>query len=208
MSHHPPYVVGITGGSASGKTLFLNLLMKKFSSTELCILSQDNYYKDRQTQHIDTQGVQNFDMPDSIDQEAFAHDLSQLRQNIKVTKQEYTFNNPNVTPKILEFKPAPLIVVEGIFVFHTPDVRKQIDLKVFVDSKDHLMLKRRITRDAVERGYDLDDVLYRFEHHVMPSYNEYIKPYKNTSDIIVPNNEGPLDKSVGVLSSYLRGKID
>lgn len=207
MSIQTPYVVGITGGSASGKTLFLNLLKKKFSPVELCVLSQDNYYKDRHTQYIDENGIQNFDLPNSIDQKAFAHDLSQLKKNIKVDKQEYTFNNPNVTPKMLEFNPAPIIVVEGIFVFHTPEVRKQIDLKVFVDSKDHLMLKRRIKRDAMERGYDMDDVLYRFEHHVMPSYNEYIKPFKNTSDIIVPNNEGSLDKSVEVLNSYLKMKL-
>lgn len=202
-----PYIVGITGGSASGKTLLLNELKKSFKEDELCIVSQDNYYRPREEQPRDKRGIQNFDKPESIDQQAFAEDVARLKRGETVTRQEYTFNNPAVTPQMLTFKPSAIIVVEGIFVFYLKEVMEQLDLKVFVDAKDFLMLKRRILRDAKERGYDLDDVLYRFDKHVMPTYKKYIKPYKQDADIIIPNNNDSLKNGLGVLTGFLKGKI-
>lgn len=201
-----PHLIGITGGSASGKTMFLNDLMKSFSKEELCILSQDNYYRPREEQQIDENGVKNFDIPESIDHEAFARDVQKLKNGETVYRKEYTFNNPKVEPKDLIFKPAPIIVIEGIFVFHFKEVAELLDLKVFIDAKDFLMLKRRIIRDAQERGYDLEDVLYRFEHHVVPTYKKYIKPYKQNADIIIPNNKH-FKNGMSVLSGYLKGKV-
>lgn len=202
-----PYIVGITGGSASGKTLLLNELKKSFNEDELCIVSQDNYYRPREEQPVDKKGVQNFDKPESIDQKAFAEDVAKLKSGEIVTRKEYTFNNPNVEAKILTFKPSSIIVVEGIFVFYLKEVMSQLDLKVFVDAKDFLMLKRRILRDAKERGYDLDDVLYRFDKHVMPTFKKYIKPFKQDADIIIPNNNDSLKNGLGVLTGYLKSKI-
>lgn len=202
-----PYIVGITGGSASGKTLLLNELKKSFNEEELCIVSQDNYYRPRHEQPVDRKGVQNFDKPESIDHQAFADDVAKLKRGEIVTRLEYTFNNPNMEPKMLTFKPSSIIVVEGIFVFYLKEVVEQLDLKVFVDAKDHLMLKRRILRDAKERGYDLDDVLYRFDKHVMPTFKKYIKPYKQDADIIIPNNNDSLKNGLGVLTGFLKGKV-
>lgn len=202
-----PYIVGITGGSASGKTLLLNELKKSFKEDELCIVSQDNYYRPREEQPRDKKGIQNFDKPESIDQKAFAEDVARLKRGETVTRQEYTFNNPNVVPKMLTFKPSAIIVVEGIFVFYLKEVMEQLDLKVFVDAKDFLMLKRRILRDAKERGYDLDDVLYRFDKHVMPTFKKYIKPFKQDADIIIPNNNDSLKNGLGVLTGFLKSKV-
>lgn len=203
-----PYLVGITGGSASGKTLLLNELRGSFEDNDLCIVSQDNYYRPRHEQPVDDKGIQNFDRPESIDQLAFAEDVRRLKNGETVLREEYTFNNPELTPKMLTFKPAPIIVVEGIFVFYLKEVLAQLDLKVFVDAKDFLMLKRRILRDATERGYDLDDVLYRFDKHVMPTYKKYIKPTKQDADIIIPNNNDSFKNGLGVLTGYLKGRID
>jgi uridine kinase len=202
-----PYIVGITGGSASGKTLLLDEIRKSFEDDDLCIISQDNEYRPRNEQLIDEEGVQNFDRPESIDQLAFAKDVAALKAGKTVTREEYTFNNPNVTPRMFTFEPAPIIVVEGIFVFYLAEVVSQLDLKVFVDAKDFLMLKRRIIRDAKERGYDLDDVLYRFDKHVMPTYKKYIKPFKQDADIIIPNNNDSFKNGLGVLTGYLKGVI-
>lgn len=202
-----PYIVGITGGSASGKTLLLNELKKSFNEDELCIVSQDNYYRPRHEQPVDKNGIQNFDKPESIDQKAFAEDVAKLKRGETVTRQEYTFNNPNVEPQMLTFKPSSIIVVEGIFVFYLKEVVASLDLKVFVDAKDFLMLKRRILRDANERGYDLDDVLYRFDKHVMPTFRKYIKPFKQDADIIIPNNNDSLKNGLGVLVGFLKSKI-
>lgn len=201
-----PYIVGITGGSASGKTYFLKSLLEAFSSEELCLLSQDNYYLPRHQQPKDEQGVTNFDTPDSINVRQFALDIEALKKGKKVLKQEYTFNNPNATPQILEFIPAPVVVVEGIFVFYHQALSRQLDLKVFIEAEEHVKLSRRIRRDRDERGYDLDDVLYRYEKHVAPTYKKYIEPFKSEADFVVPNNRG-CDKALDVLISFLKTKI-
>jgi uridine kinase len=201
-----PFIVGITGGSASGKTTFLNKLLTSFAPENICLVSQDNYYKDREHQSIDHNGVVNFDLPSCIDDEAYAQDILQLSQGNTVYRKEYTFNNPNVVARQLEFKPAPIVVVEGIFVFYFEEIAKLLDLKVYIDAKEYIKLQRRIVRDKVERGYDLDDVLYRYTHHVAPTYEKYIKPYKNDADIIIPNNQN-FERGLDVLTTYLNSKI-
>lgn len=200
-----PFIVGITGGSASGKTLFLERLLNTFEPGEVCLISQDNYYKPRNLQPIDAQGIHNFDTPMSIDFEEYAADIRKIQAGETVTREEYTFNNASKTLKILTFNAAPVVVVEGIFVLYYPELAELLDLKIFIDAKDHIKLKRRIIRDKVERGYDLDDVLYRYEMHVMPTYEKYIKPFKNEADLIVPNNHS-FDKALEVIRTYLRAR--
>jgi len=111
-----------------------------------------------------------------------------------------------VVPRQLAFRPAPIVVVEGIFVFYFEEVAKLLDLKVYIDAKEYIKLQRRITRDRVERGYDLDDVLYRYTNHVAPTYEKYIKPYKNDADIIIPNNNH-FERGLEVITSFLNAKI-
>jgi uridine kinase len=203
---YKPYLVGITGGSASGKTRFLTRLVNDIDDNQVCLLSQDNYYKDRHEQPVDENGVQNFDLPQSIDGEAYARDILALKNGQEVTRKEYTFNNPDVEPKMLTFKPAPIIVVEGLFVLYYPEVAKLLDLKVFIDTKEHLKLKRRIIRDNEERGYDLEDVLYRYEKHVHPTYEQYIEPFKGDADLIIPNNSH-FDNALDVVTTHLKSKV-
>ncbi len=200
-----PFIVGITGGSASGKTLFLERLLGSFEPEEVCLISQDNYYKPRHQQPIDAQGVYNFDTPNSIDFEQYAADIRKILNGETVHREEYTFNNAAKNPKMLTFSSAPVVVVEGIFVLYYPELTDLLDLKIFIDAKDHIKLKRRIIRDKVERGYDLDDVLYRYEMHVMPTYEKYIAPFKNEADLIVPNNSS-FDMALDVVRTYLRAK--
>jgi uridine kinase len=201
-----PYIVGITGGSASGKTLFLKKLMNSFSANEVCLVSQDHYYKEREHQPVDEQGVKNFDTPMSINADHFAADIARLLKGETVEKLEYTFNNPNVVPGKVVFKPAPVIIVEGIFVFYYPEVANLIDLKVFIDAAEHIKLKRRIIRDKIERGYDLDDVLYRYEKHVAPTFEKYIKPFMYDADLIIPNHHH-FEKALEVISNFLKSKL-
>lgn len=200
-----PFIVGITGGSASGKTLFLERLLSTFDPGEVCLISQDNYYRPRHLQPIDGQGIHNFDTPHSIDFEQYAADIRKIQSGETVYREEYTFNNAAKTPKMLTFASSPVVVVEGIFVLYYPELADLLDLKIFIDASDHIKLKRRIIRDKVERGYDLDDVLYRYEMHVMPTYEKYIKPFKNEADLIVPNNSN-FDKALEVIRTYLRSR--
>jgi uridine kinase len=204
MNH--PFIVGITGGSASGKTHFLKSLVQSYKPEELCIVSQDEYYKKKEEQPKDEKGISNFDTPFSIDADQFATDISQLRQGKKVTRQQYTYNNPALTPKILTFTPAPIIIVEGIFVFYYPEIAKLLDLKIFIDAREHIKLSRRISRDKTERGYEIDDVLYRYEKHVAPTYEKYIEPFKHEADFVIPNNLH-FDKALEVITLFLKTKI-
>lgn len=200
-----PYIVGITGGSASGKTTFLKRLCEQFGETDLCLVSQDNYYRTRSEQPTDFNGIENYDTPDSIDADAFVADLLSLINGNEVVRKEYTFNNPKIAAKEIHWKPAKVIVIEGIFVFWIKALEELIDLKIFIDAKEHVKLKRRIHRDLTERNYGLEDVLYRYEHHVSTAYEKYILPYKDSADIVIPNNSG-FESALNVLTFYLKGK--
>ena len=198
-----PYTLGITGGSGSGKTHFLKALSSHFSEKELCLISQDHYYKPRDQQPLDENGVKNFDLPTSIDRELLLSDLLKLKSGESLFKTEYTFNNPNAKPQVLEFKPAPILIVEGLFVQYFEEISRELDLKIFMEAKDHVKLSRRIRRDQTERGYDLDDVLYRYQNHVMPVFESLIEPLKHQADIIIPNNNN-LELSAKVIAGFLR----
>lgn len=200
------YLIGITGGSASGKTLFLNRLIEEFGVDQVCIISQDNYYIDRDSQPIDENGVHNFDKPESINDKEFARDIQLIKEGSGFERLEYTFNNPAKTPEKLFFNPAPIVIVEGLFVMHFKEVDTLLDLRIFIDAEDHIRLKRRIIRDNKERGYDLEDVLYRFENHVMPTYDKYLKPLKNSADLIIPNNAN-FNNALNVLTCFLKQRL-
>ncbi|SHM34324.1 uridine kinase [Cyclobacterium lianum] len=201
-----PFIIGITGGSASGKTHFLDKLLGALAPEEVCLISQDNYYKPRDLQPLDERGIHNFDSPNSIDFEQYAADIRHIQAGKSITRQEYTFNNPNKQGRMLTFNPAPVVVVEGIFVLYYPELADLLDLKVYIDAKDHIKLRRRIVRDKMERGSDLDDVLYRYEQHVMPTYEKYIAPFKHDADLIVPNNQG-FERALEVIQVFLKEKI-
>jgi uridine kinase len=198
-----PITIGITGGSGSGKTYFLQELSGSFKPGEICLISQDHYYHPRESQLVDENGIRNFDLPTSIDREAFHKDVIKLKSGENIMKEEYTFNNPLVAPRQLEFTSAPILVVEGLFVQYFEEIEKELDLKIFIEAKDHVKLGRRIRRDQTERGYDIDDVLYRYQYHVMPTYENLIEPLKHQADLIIPNNAN-FKRALDVLVSFLK----
>lgn len=208
MSMKKPYIIGVTGGSGSGKTRFLDHLKQIFKEGMVTCIAQDDYYMPRDFQLVDKNGQHNFDRPESIDYEHFASDLKALSEGKTIEKQEYTFNNPKVKPRLIVKAPAPVILVEGIFIFHYSKIAALLDLKIFIDAKDYIKLQRRLKRDREERGYDADDVLYKYENHIMPSFHKYIEPYKEDADIIVPNNKdftNALQVVEALIYSKLRG---
>jgi uridine kinase len=196
-------IIGIAGGSGSGKTTFIKHLRETFNESELCVISQDDYYHPREVQKIDKNGVSNFDLPQSIDKKAFRLDIEKLIAGENVEKIEYVFNNKDAEPKVQIFKPAPIIIVEGLFVFHYKKIKQLLDLKIFFHAHENLKIIRRINRDKTERNYPLEDVLYRYEHHVMPSFERYVKPYIDECDIIINNNQS-FSKGLNVLIGYMK----
>lgn len=170
------------------------------------MVSQDNYYKEKNMQPIDAKGVPNYDTEHSLDIENFALDLQKLKNGEEVHKLEYTFNSPGREPKVLVFKPAPVLIVEGLFLFHQPTLLPLLDLKLFVDARPEIRLSRRIRRDATERGYDLNDVLYRYQFHHAPIYDRLIEPLRHEVDLIIPNNH-QFEKAADVLAVFIRQKV-
>lgn len=202
MSGVQPYFVGISGGSGSGKTTLLRSLVQRFGDQALTLISQDNYYISLESIPRDLGGEVNFDHPDALDLEALAADLEKLRRGESFELMEYTFNNPAITPQKLTFRPSPIIVIEGLFVFNHPRVNALLDLKIFVDTSEHLRLSRRIRRDAEERGYGLEEVLGYYERFVVPMYRQHIEPWKSDCDILVPNDRH-MERSTVVLIDHL-----
>lgn len=201
-----PYLVGIAGGSASGKTSLLRELRDRFPQDAISIISQDNYYVPKDQQQTDENGQVNFDLPTSINRQEFYNDMLQLRAGRPISRLEYTFNNAAVTPGQIIVEPAPIVVVEGLFVFYYEEIREMLDLKVYLDARDEIKLGRRIARDARDRGYSEEMVRYQWDNHVMPAYYKYLRPFREETDIVIPNNTS-YQTGLEVLVNHLKAKV-
>ena len=206
-----PFIIGIAGGSGSGKTFFLKCFLKHFSHDEVSLVSQDDYYFPiPEGMSAEENKLFNFDLPDTIDHQHFEDDINSLLQGRSITKKEYTFNNPSAIPKMLEIKSAPIIIVEGLFILYFRKLSALLDMKIFIDADDDVALQRRLKRDLLERGYSHDDVMYKWVNHVVPAYKEYLLPYKDECDQIITNNTHVADDIICVtenISKELREKV-
>lgn len=183
-----PFTIGIAGSSGSGKTFFLNSFLRHFATGEITLISQDDYYIPANTKTKQENRLYNFDLPTAIDREAFHRDVTDLFNGKTIYRQEYTFNNPEIKPEILAISPAPILMVEGLFIFHYEEINALLDYKIFIDADEDIALGRRLKRDLVERGYDHDDVMYKWVNHVVPCFQTYLLPYKSLCDLIIHNN--------------------
>lgn len=184
-----PFIIGIAGGSGSGKTFFLKCFLEHFTDDEVSLVSQDDYYIPvAHNMTKEENKLYNFDLPETMDHKHFEDDITRLINGETILKKEYTFNNPDIVPRILEIKPAPILIVEGLFILHFKKISEIIDLKIFIEADNDIALGRRLKRDLTERGYSHDDAMYKWENHVVPSYEEFLLPYKNECDQVIVNN--------------------
>ncbi len=197
------YLVGISGGSASGKTSFIHALREHFLEEEVGLISQDNYYHPADYHTRDENGHVNYDLPQCIDMNAFLSDIQKLKQGIPIEIEEYVFQKEVEQKRKIRIQPAPVIIVEGLFLMHFNDIADELHLKIFIDADESIKLRRRIDRDIAERGVSREQVLYQWENHVKPSYRKFLEPYKNASDIIINNNEHYLT-SLGVITDHIK----
>lgn len=202
-----PYIIGIAGGSGSGKTFFLKCFLEHFTADEVSLVSQDDYYIPvAHNMTKEENKLYNFDLPSTIDHGHFQQDISKLLSKQPILKQEYTFNNPDAIPKMIEIKPAPILIVEGLFILHFKDIAELLDLKVFIDADEDVALQRRLKRDLIERGYSHDDVMYKWINHVVPAYKEYLLPYKDECDRVIVNN-GHVAEDIMVITEEISADL-
>jgi uridine kinase len=201
------YLVGIAGGSGSGKTTLVRALRDSLPPGSCCMVSQDDYYHPIEAQHRDENGRVNFDLPGAVDLDGLANDLATLVNGGSITRPEYTFNNPAGQARTVDLHPAPVVLVEGLFLLHHEPLRELFDLRVFVEASEESQLARRLRRDAVERGYGEDDVRYQWHHHVLPAYRNYLLPHRHLCDLHVVNETGH-ERALRVLGDHLRRVAD
>jgi uridine kinase len=203
---HKPYLVGIVGGSGSGKTSFLRELLNRLPAKACAVISQDNYYRPLHEQERDANGQPNFDLPTSIYLERFRQDLRALLRGEAIEKNEYTYNHREREGQRIVVEPAAVLIVEGLFLFHDDEIRGLFDLRVFIEAPVEICKMRRLERDAKERNYPAEDVEYRWTHHVLPAYERFILPYRNDAHIIIANHAS-YDDGLEAVTQHLQNVI-
>ena len=178
-------LIGIAGGTGSGKTSIANYLLKKFGSDQLIVIEQDSYYKNNSALSIDERNQQNFDHPDAIDIELFNKQLVSLLGGKSVEIPIYDFSIHNRRNQRQFVKPCRIIVIEGILTLYFDSLRKLMNIKVFVDTPDNIRFTRRLSRDVKERGRTIKSVTNQYEKTVKPMYDQFVKPSRDLADIII-----------------------
>ena len=199
-------ILGIAGGTGSGKTTVVNQVAHEYQDTDVTVISQDSYYKDTSHLSYDERVEINFDHPNSIDFELLKKHLEELRKGNSIDQPVYSFVEHNRTSETVLTKPSNVIIVEGILILTLPEVRDLFDIKVYVDCDSDERLIRRLKRDISDRGRDLDEVLDRYQSTLKPMHQQFIEPTKAYADVIIPTNK--LNRvGVKILRSILDQKL-
>jgi uridine kinase len=182
-------IIGICGGSGSGKTTLLNKISAEYAHLQPSVFSMDNYYLPIEEQHIDPNGKVNFDLPTALDEKKLVDDLYRLIQGEPIEVKEYHFNEPPDQKSHIVIQPSQLVIVEGLFLFHYEQVKAVIDYSVFIVVEEDTQLERRLIRDEQTRGYSREEIIYQWENHVKPCYENYLLPYEGLADFRYRNDE-------------------
>lgn len=181
-------VIGIAGGTGSGKTTVVNQIINELPSHKVGIISQDSYYKDTSHLPFEERVKINFDHPKAIDFELLAEHLTALKNGKTIDQPIYSFIDHNRTDKTVTTSPKEVMIVEGILILTHPGIRDMFDIKIYVHADSDERLIRRLKRDISERGRDLDEVLHRYQTTLKPMHQQFIEPTKEYADIIIPTN--------------------
>ena len=181
------YVIGITGRSGSGKTTLVNKIEQDFGASKIAIHTMDNYYKPRPDQTKDDSGYLNFDLPTSFYREQYFSDLKLLVDGKNVKLKQYIFNCESQSKPLL-ISSAPIIIVEGLFIYYYEEIRNLLDLSVLINLDVRQSYQRRLLRDRKERNYSEEEINHRYYHHVEPAYQQFILPYKDDFDLVIDAN--------------------
>lgn len=182
-------IIGIAGGTGSGKTTVVHKIMNELPETEVGIISQDHYYRDTSHLSYEDRSKINFDHPRSIDFELLVAQLKDLRAGKTIEQPVYSFVTHNRTDDTIITHPRKVMIVEGILILADPQIRDLFDIKIFVHADSDERLIRRLKRDIAERGRDMEEVLNRYQNTLKPMHEQFIEPTKAYADIIIPNDK-------------------
>ncbi|TRW23529.1 uridine kinase [Flavobacterium zepuense] len=181
-------IIGIAGGTGSGKTTVVQQIINEFPQTEVGVISQDHYYRDTTHLSYDERALINFDHPRAIDFELLVAQLKDLKEGKAIPQPVYSFVTHNRTADTILTHPCKVIIVEGILILSDPQLRELFDIKIFVHADSDERLIRRLKRDIAERGRDMNEVLNRYQTTLKPMHEQFIEPTKAFADIIIPND--------------------
>lgn len=181
-------VIGIAGGTGSGKTTVVNQIINELPENEVCVISQDSYYKSTDSLTYEERIKINFDHPRAIDFELLEKHIIELKKGEIIQQPVYSFVTHNRTKDFIETHPRKVVIIEGILIFNNKKLLDLFDIKIFVHADADERLIRRVRRDIKERGRDIDEVLDRYKNTLKPMHQQFIEPTKSFADIIIPND--------------------
>lgn len=201
-----PFIIGIAGGSGSGKTTVQRHLMDKFGP-DIVVLDHDSYYRDLSHLAYEQRVKINYDHPDSLETELLVRHLDSLSKGFSIEKPTYDFTQHCRRDEVVVIRPKRVILVDGILIFAEPELRKRMNLKVFVDAESDIRLIRRIRRDMDERGRSIDSILEQYERTVQPMYTEFVEPSKRFADMIITRG-GHNEAAVAMLLAHVESLVN
>lgn len=204
-----PIIIGVTGGSGSGKTSVSRKILDHFKNHSLMILEQDSYYKDQSHLTFEERIHTNYDHPLAFDNDLLIEHLKQLMNYEAIDKPVYDYVEHTRSEKIIHQEPKEVIILEGIMVLEDERLRDLMDIKIYVDTDDDIRIIRRIKRDMEERGRTLDSIIEQYTGNVKPMYHQFIEPTKRYADIIVPEggeNQVAIDLLITKIDSILQNR--
>jgi uridine kinase len=181
-----PVVIGIAGGSGSGKTTVLRRIIREFGADPIAVLDHDAYYHDLSHLSPEERAQFNFDHPDALETDLMRTHLDRLVEGTAVEKPVYDFTTHTRRDDTETVEPRPVIIIEGILVLAESLLEERMDIKIYVDAADDIRLMRRIRRDIQERGRSIEGILRQYERTVRPMHLEFVEPSKRAADIIIP----------------------
>ena len=179
-------LIGIAGGSGSGKTLVARTIVRELGSKRVVVIDQDSYYKDLDQVPFRDREARNFDHPDAFDTELLARHLRELLEGHDIEQPVYDYSQHRRTNETRRISDHLVIVLEGILIFHDPELRALMDIKLFIDADPDVRFIRRLRRDLVERGRSVDSIIRQYEESVRPMHMQFVEPSKRYADLIIP----------------------
>lgn len=196
-------VIGIAGGTGSGKTTVVQKIAQSFTEGEVAVMSHDSYYYDNSHLSLEERRRKNYDRPDAIEFDLMVKHVEALKEGKSVEQPTYSFITCTRQPETVTIEPKHVLIIEGILCLADENLRNLMDVKVFVDCDSDVRLSRVIMRDILERGRNVEQVLERYEKTVRPSHLQFIEPTKRYADIIVPQG-GMNRKAIEILTQYIK----